>query len=245
MTTPFVNPGDATSALADRLRQRITETARNAPRSRQQAIGLSEVGQPCVRSLSYKILDWPKTNGASDPWPSISGTAIHSWLAEAFENDENYLVEHPVTVSHQLHGTADLFDIERGMVIDHKCVGQTGMRSRKKSGMTPQQRVQINLYGLGMENQGYVVNEVALAFYPLGGRLDGMHVIVEPYNRKIAMDAIERFESTQALVWQLDPEGTPHNWDLIPATPSQTCTYCPWFLPNSSNTAIGCKGASE
>jgi hypothetical protein len=242
MFTPL---GDDASNLADRIKDVVNNRSANAPRSRQKRIGLSEVGEICVRKTSYKLLDWEKTNPATDPWASISGTAIHSWLADAFEEfPDQYLVEHPVKVTEELGGTADLFDIERKMVIDHKCVGATSMRSRKKDGMTHQQRIQINLYGLGIERefgQG-AVEKVALAFYPLGGRLDGLHTIVEPYNRQMALDAIQRLEDTQVLLWQLDPESSPKNWDLIPTTPSKSCSYCPWFLPFSQDGSKGCPG---
>jgi len=116
------------------------------------------------------------------------------------------------------------------------------MRSRKKDGMTHQQRIQINLYALGFENEGHAVEKVALAFYPLGGRLDGLHTIVEHYNRQMALDAIQRLEDTQVLLWQLDPESNPKNWDLIPTTPSKSCSYCPWFLPFSQDGSKGCPG---
>lgn len=230
--------------LAQELRATIIHAANNAPRSRQQAVGLSEVGELCSRRTAYKILSWPKTNANTDPWASIQGTAVHAWLADAFENNDRFLVEHPVMATEHLGGTCDLFDIESGMVIDHKCVGPTSMKSRKKSGMTHQQRVQINLYGLGMENQGYKVNKVALAFYPMGGRLDGMHTIVEDYNREFALKAIDRFETTQALVWQLDPEASPETWELIPSAPSYNCNYCPFYLPNSDDLSVGCPGES-
>jgi hypothetical protein len=242
MFTPL---GDDASNLANRIKDVVNNRSVNAPRSQQKRIGLSEVGEICVRKTSYKLLDWEKTNPATDPWASISGTAIHSWLADAFEEfPDQYLVEHPVKVTEELGGTADLFDIERKMVIDHKCVGATSMRSRKKDGMTHQQRIQINLYGLGIERefgQG-AVEKVALAFYPLGGRLDGLHTIVEPYNRQMALDAIQRLEDTQVLLWQLDPESNPKNWDLIPTTPSKSCSYCPWFLPFSQDGSKGCPG---
>jgi hypothetical protein len=240
MFTPL---GDDASNLADRIKAVVNNRSANAPRSQQKRIGLSEVGEICVRKTSYKLLDWEKTNPATDPWASISGTAIHSWLADAFEEfPDQYLVEHKVQVTDELSGTADLFDIEQKMVIDHKCVGATSMRSRKKDGMTHQQRIQCNLYALGFENEGYAVEKIALAFYPLGGRLDGLHTIVEPYNRQMALDAINRLQDTQVLLWQLDPEGTPKNWDLIPTTPSKSCSYCPWFLPFSQDGSKGCPG---
>jgi hypothetical protein len=249
----FTALGDDASKLADRITQVIYHRSAHAPRSLQKRIGLSEVGEVCVRKSSYKLLDWEKTNPATDPWASISGTAIHTWLADAFEDqydgEENklYLVEHPVRVTDELAGTADLFDIENKMVIDHKCVGATAMKSRKKDGMTHQQRVQINLYGLGIENELGVgsVEKVALAFYPLGGRLDGLHTIVEPFNRQLALDAIARLQDTQVLLWQLDPESNPENWNLIPTTPSRACSYCPWYLPFSKDGAKGCPGEED
>ena len=244
----FTAPGDEASALAEKITAVIQHRSANAPRSKQSAIGLSEIGEACVRKISYKLLDWPKTNTNSDPWPSISGTAIHSWLAEAFDDqydgEENklYLVEHAVMINDELGGTVDLFDIQAGMVIDHKCVGATSMRSRKQGGMTHQQRIQINCYGLGLERAGYEVKKVALAFYPLGGRLDGMHTIVEPYNRQLAQDAMDRLNETQTLLWQLDPERVPSNWGLIPASTSRMCIYCPFYLPGSTNLSAGCPG---
>jgi len=242
MFTPL---GDDASNLADRIKDVVNNRSANAPRSQQKRIGLSEVGEICVRKISYKLLDWEKTNPATDPWASISGIALHSWLADAFlDFPDQYLVEHKVQVTDELSGTADLFDIEQKMVIDHKCVGATSMKSRKKGGMTHQQRVQINLYGLGIEKEfgEGSVDKVALAFYPLGGRLDGLHTIVEPYNRQLALDAIQRLQDTQVLLWQLDPEGNPKNWDLIPTTPSNFCSYCPWFLPFSKDGSKGCPG---
>lgn len=245
MFTPL---GDDASNLADRIKAVVNNRSANAPRSQQKRIGLSEVGEICVRKISYKLLDWEKTNPSTDPWASISGTALHSWLADAFMDfPDKYLVEHKVQVTDELSGTADLFDIGNKMVVDHKCVGATSMKSRKKGGMTHQQRVQINLYGLGIENEFGVgsVEKVALAFYPLGGRLDGLHTIVEPYNRQLALDAIQRLQDTQVLLWQLDPEGTPKNWELIPTTPSLFCSYCPWYLPNSKDGSKGCPGEVE
>jgi len=245
MFTPL---GDDASNLADRIKSVVNNRSANAPRSQQRAIGLSEVGEVCVRKTSYKMLDWARTNPATDPWASISGTAIHAWLADAFgEFPDLYLVEHSVKVTEELGGTMDLFDKVNKTVIDHKCVGATSMRSRKKDGMTYQQRIQINLYGLGIENEFGVgsVEKVGLAFYPLGGRLDGLHTIVEPYNRQLALDAIQRLEDTQVLLWQLDPEANPKNWDLIPTTPTRSCSYCPWFLPFSKDGSKGCPGEED
>jgi len=247
----FTKLGDESLQLQTRIQQVVSDFAMRAPRSQQRSIGMSEVGEECARKTSFKILDWARTNPVTDPWASISGTAIHAWLAEAFKDqfdgEENplYLVEHSVSVDSEISGTCDLFDLREKMVIDHKCVGATSMKSRKKDGMTHTQRVQINLYALGIERQGYEVEKVALAFYPLGGRLDGLYTIVEPYNRQLALDAIQRLDDIKTLLWQLDPEDNPENWKLIPTKPSMACTYCPWFLPKSNDTSQGCRGEEE
>jgi hypothetical protein len=67
-------------------------------------------------------------------------------------------------------------------------------------------------------------------------------IVLEPYNRQLALDAIQRLQDTQVLLWQLDPEANPKNWELIPTTPSLFCSYCPWFLPNSQDGSKGCPG---
>lgn len=240
----FAPPSTTESALGNRLSAVIRAAANNAPRSLQNAIGPSEVGEPCTRRLAYKLTDWTTTNTFSDPWPSVSGTAIHAWLADTFASDTNtrWLTEQKVQVSDTLSGTVDLFDMDNGIVIDHKCVGATSMKARKGSGPTEQQIVQVNLYGLGLENAGHTVKQVALVFYPLGGMLSGIHTWVGNYDRDKAVAALDRLHSTRELVRLLDLEANPEAWALIPAKPSNHCTYCPWFLPASDTPAFGCKG---
>ena len=104
------------------------------------------------------------------------------------------------------------------------------------------QRVQVNLYAYGAEKMGHQVEKVALACYPLGGRLDDLHTIIEDYDRQLAVDAIERLDGIKLLVWQLDPENNPSHWSLIPASPAYGCIYCPFYLPNSTDLSVGCPG---
>jgi hypothetical protein len=213
----------------------ITAKAAYAPRSRQTAIGLSEVGDPCSRKLAYKSLGTEKTNVMNDPWPAISGTAIHSYLAEVFASDANFLVEQRVTAAPGLAGTLDLYDIEQGLVIDHKCVGTNSMKARIKDGMTATQRVQLSMYALGLENEGHTPRSIACAYYPLGGRLDALHVVMEPYERQVALVALDRYRTLLEAVKVISIE-------QIPATPSAMCSYCSWFIPNSNDLSVGCPG---
>jgi hypothetical protein len=231
----FTSPVDLSTAINHRLRSKIIDHSTWTPRSRQTAIGLSEIGDPCSRKLGYKTLGIDKTNTQTDPWPMISGSAIHEWLAECFGTEENYLVEYKVTAAPGLSGTADLFDIANQIVIDHKCVGTNSMKKRIKDGLTQQQRVQLSMYALGFENIGHDVKHIACAYYPLGGRLDGLHVVVEEYDRQVAIDAMERHQTLLAATQVVDIS-------QIPAEPSDLCVYCPWYLPGSTDLGAGCPG---
>jgi hypothetical protein len=193
------------------------------------------------------MVEVEKTNHSSDPWPATCGTAVHSWLADAFtaDNTGNWLVEHRVTAREGLSGMLDLFDIDNGgMVIDHKCVGATSMKVRKAEGPTQQQIIQLNVYGYGLEEQGYEVTKIALVFYPLGGKFTGIHTWIGDYDRQIALDAMLRLDSTVELIAMLDPEAHPERWELIPASPSNLCTYCPWYVPGSTDLSTGCPGGT-
>jgi len=239
----FVSPAPDNRALADRIATVIRSKSDNAPRSRQSAIGPSEVGQECVRRTAYRLLNWEKTNTTTDPWAAINGTAIHAYLAEAFQSDQgNWLIESRVQIRPGLAGSVDLFDVDNGIVIDHKCVGATSMKSAKTSGPSDQQIAQINLYGMGLEDAGHQVRKVALAFYPFGGLLSGMYVWLADYDRSIAEAALARLDSTVTLLSMLDVEANPDRWELIPATPSRLCSWCPYYLPESADLAKGCDG---
>jgi PD-(D/E)XK nuclease superfamily len=246
--TTFASPVTPDQALKDRMTKVIRAKSDNNWRSKVVRIGPSEVGDPCLRKLSYKMLEVSKTNSFSDPWPSISGTAIHAWLAEAFEadnGDADWLVEHKVEARPGLAGTLDLFQRSSGTVIDHKCVGGTSLKARKAEGPTLQQIIQLSIYAYGLERQGYEVKQIALAFYPLGGMLTGMHTWVGEYDKDVAIEAMLRLDSTVELLAMLDPEANPERWELVPASESRLCTWCPWFVPSSDNLAIGCPGGSK
>jgi hypothetical protein len=248
MTTPsFASPVTPEQALKDTITNVIRKKSASSPRSKVVNIGPSEIGDPCLRKLAYKMVQVAKVNDYSDPWPSVSGTAIHAWLAEAFEadnSDADWLVEHRVEVRKGLAGTLDLFQRSSGTVIDHKCVGATSLKARKADGPTEQQVVQLNIYGYGLELQGHEVNKIALAFYPLGGMLTGMHTWIGDYDKDVAISAMLRLDSTVELLAMLDPEEHPERWELVPASTSRGCTYCPWFMPGATDLSTGCPGGS-
>jgi len=121
--------------------QIITKAGTWTPRSKQVYIGPSEIGHECTRRIAYKLLDWDKPNEmpGGGNWAAQVGTAIHAHLADIFAKLEDYEVEQKVTIRANLTGTVDLFDKRRGIVMDWKTTGSSGLEKRRKEGATAQQ----------------------------------------------------------------------------------------------------------
>lgn len=238
------------AAIATNVVTVVKQAGANAPRSLQRTIGPSEIGTPCVRRLAYKLCDWPTVNTDSDPWASIIGTAVHAWMEETFraENErlgqERYVVERRLHIRGNIYGNADLFDRAHGVNIDWKITSPDRLKKYRQNGPGQQYRVQAHLYGLGQENAGEQVNDVAIVFLPRGGRIDGLHVWTEPYDRQVALDALQRLDNVLTLLHQpgMDPGENPDAFAYFPASDAY-CTFCPWFQPGSTNAGAGCPGA--
>lgn len=229
----------------------IKHAAATAPRSLQTAVGPSELGTPCTRRLAYKILDavWPldKPNTDTDPWAATIGTSVHAWMAAVYAarnaelGEERYLVEHRVQLPYGVAGSCDLYDRETGRPVDWKVTSPQNLAKYRKNGPGDQYRTQIHLYALGMQLQGEQPRDVAIVFLPRGGRIDGLWVWAEPYQPQIAVDALKRYEATREALVYLDPEDHPDRWSMFP-TADAYCTYCPMYLPQSTDLARGCPG---
>lgn len=240
--------------IASHVTTVIKDASVNAPRSRQRAIGPSEIGTPCVRRLAYKLMDWePKPNNETDPLASIIGTAGHAWLEETFtatgarlpDGRPRYQLERRVSADAKLSGSADLLDRLFKCVIDWKFPGTTAMTEyRKKKDPGLQYRVQAHVYGLGYANAGEDIENVAIVFLPRAGRLDGIYVWTEPFQPAIAQAAIARRDNVINALAALDPEANPNAWSMFPATESY-CTFCPHYLPQSTDLSRGCPGATN
>ena len=230
--------------LANELTNIITEASRYTPRSQQVYIGPSEVGQECVRRLAYKLLDWEKANeSGGGSWAANVGTAIHSFLEEIFSKfPEKYEVEQKVQIRANLSGTVDLFDKEKGYVLDWKTTSPAGVKAKRSEGATPQQVTQVQLYGYGKAQQGVQVNKVGLIFLPTGGQITDMHIELYDYDENAALSALARLDSVYELLSTIDVEENPQMWPLIPATPSRMCMYCPYYRPFSTDLAVACNG---
>ena len=176
--------------VAQQLKELIVQAGTWSPRSKQIAIGPSEIGHECSRRLAYKLLDWEKPNeSGSSSWAAQVGIAIHAYLAEVFGKIEGYEVEQRVVIRSNLSGTVDLFDSIRGIVLDWKTVGFNQLKERRSEGATIQQQVQIQLYGYGKAQSGATVNKVGLVYLPTSGALEDMHCELFDYDESVALKA--------------------------------------------------------
>lgn len=243
-------------AMAQRVADLIVDAALHSPRSMQKRIGPSEVGEPCERKLSYKMLDWPEAAGDRDPIASVLGTGFHSWMEEVFTSRNTvidgttprYKVEEKVTVREgytddaTLRGSSDLYDRLSGTVFDWKLVGTSSLDNYRRKGPGDQYRIQAHLYGLGQENAGETPTRVAIVFVARYHELK-VHVWTEAYDRQVALDALARLDRIRQQLMDLDPEQFPERWSQIPTSEQAKCRFCPWLKPGSTDLSVGCPGA--
>jgi hypothetical protein len=230
-----VEPDSPEQKLKEDLIRMVRRANALHSRSMQTAIGPSQVGNPCDRSLGYQIRDRegePISQcepDSSDPIPAIVGTATHAWLEQAAAQDN--LIERTMsgmdkwkpevtlnikTEAYELTGSCDIFDNDTGTVIDWKVVGQTSYRKYQRDELPAQYRIQAQLYGLGYEQLGYNVERVAIAVLPRNGPLRDLLVISMPFDRALAEASLVRLSLIeQANDWQAQ-------------TPNPSSDHCRW-----------------
>lgn len=221
--------GGLGEAIATDLRDMVRTYEGSRDRTRQTHIGPSEIGKPCTRCLARHVLGMALVREFNDPWCAIIGTAVHSWLESAAQHSnaeagedwwltETRVQPHPDVLPRG--GSADLYDVLRKTVIDHKVVSADRLRAFKRNGPGIQYRRQAHLYGLGFGRLGKPVEHVAVAFWNRGGRLSDLHVWTEPYDVQLALDAITRYRTIRDQALALGPAILPH----LPADPD--CWDC-------------------
>jgi hypothetical protein len=204
--------------------------------------------------VAGKFAGLPSTNRVVDPWPSIRGTAMHAWAAEAFtaenvrRNIARWVAEQKV-VPHPDHaGTADLYDAWEHAVVDHKFLGDSTLQKiRRKTDPPRKYEVQLFVYGRGYQLMGLPVNRVVLAAYPAtAGTMDGMYV----WEREVTAES-------NALVDHVLYEETPRRrayaeritagemtlLDVPASTDDDECYFCPFYRPHLEPGEFGCPGA--
>lgn len=238
------------------LKQQLTEIIRwydnENPRSKQQAIGPSEIGDPCDRRLGYRLADVPAVNTRFDPWAGIVGTALHSWLEKAVtewcraQASDDWHTETTLILNEFVEGHADLYNVKEQAVIDWKSASKDVIRMSELHGPSPGYIIQTHLYGYMFEQAGIPVKRVALVFLPRAGWLREMYVWSDYYNRELAENALNRLYRIAGQVVDLDVLNKSYLWEQIDHTPGKGCAFCPWFDahrdPERAADETGCPG---
>lgn len=229
-SNPVVDP--LWTDLADMIRHK----ARLHPRSQQRALGPSQVGHPCLRRLALGMMDHPRINPEWDCLPSAFGVAMHAWLENAAEMDnermgrERWLTERKVEITPGLSGTADLYDTDSDTVIDWKNLGSASFPAHVKD-PGPTYKAQVQMYGRGYQRLGYDVKHVAIAMLPRTGTLTKMHLEKVPYSDQEVDAVLARRELVTTLIYDFDVENHPERYAWFAKTPSE-CVFCPFWSPN-------------
>jgi hypothetical protein len=241
------------SRYAADLRNVVRQQAARAPRTLQRHLGPSELGSRCDRQVAGKMAGLPPTNHVTDPWPSIVGTAVHAWLAEAFASDNlrtgvlRWVAEQRVTPHDDHPGTADLYDAVEHAVVDHKVLGESSLvKVRSPAGPPRHYVVQLLLYARGYRRLGLPVRRVVLAAYPrTGSTLDGLYIWDREHSPADDELISEVFTQTaRRKQWAAEIAAGHRTLDDVPHTPDNNeCFFCPYYRPQSARDGgTGCPG---
>lgn len=247
--------------FSEKLRQDITEIVEwadaNSARTKQLAVGPSELGHACDRYLAYRIAGWPAVNTKTDPWPAIVGTAVHAWMEQAvvsFQQElaqkqdrtasQRFITEATVWPDRLGPGHCDLFDTWTNTVIDYKTKSPRKVKLWQQHGPTEKEIDQVNVYGLGYVNAGHQVDRVALVCIPRSGWLDDFEVWSGPYDESGARRALTRRDTIGYKLIELDIMNNPHRFQQVDASPERSqCMWCPFHRRDSfDGEGAGAKG---
>lgn len=234
--------------LREDLLEVVQWAARNSARSRQVALGCSEVGHDCDRRIAYTMAGVQGPNVNTDQWPAIVGTAIHGWMEQAFNdfqgmhNIRDWLTELEIHPSPLVKGHSDLYHVPRSLVLDWKFPGPDSFRKMKQEGPSAQYMVQVQLYGLGQLYAGRSVERVGVVALNRAGWLKDIYIHTVQFDKQVAQEALRRvYDLGHKLITEKIVESGA--WDSIPATPSRLCMWCPFYARGAKEvSSSGCPG---
>lgn len=208
------------------LIERLIRTDNNRARSKQTAIGVSQLGG-CRRQVWHKLQGDEGTNPTLR-LASIMGTAIHAAIEQAFA-DSDALIEHRIEAADGLPpATIDYF--KDGEVVDWKTIKLSGVDYF----ITKQKRWQVQTYGYLMAKAGFDVHTVTLVGIPRDGTENDIIVHSEPYDENIALAAFEWLREIEGMTEPPAPEREPQSFCK---------SYCEFFGTLCSGMSKDLSGA--
>jgi hypothetical protein len=238
----FLNVEDSFRAeLREEILDNIIQYERHRPRSLQTSVGPSEAGTPCARRLAFSVTGtrFKGGNQYTEVLPSMRGGALHERMEHVMEYQnelqreelgyDRYDIEG--RVEEPVAGTCDLYDRKTFTVVDWKWLGKTTHAKLAKYGPNIDYREQVHLYGLGKQNLGYRVDNVAIMAFNAVGRLRDAVLWMEPFDQQRAERTAARLEDIKKIAEEMNMLEHPYRFNFIPATPGDACFFCPFFNP--------------
>ena len=165
-------------------------------RSLQVDIGPSAVGD-CKRRVFMNITQAPKVN-PTDKLAAIMGTFIHAGIAEAIKREDpfgdNFIIEQEFAVE-GLRGHVDLYIKDREQIVDWKTTKKKSLRYFPSL----QQRMQVQLYGYLVSENGYPVKTVSLVAVARDGESEDVREHSEPYDPEMAQQGLAWINNLQEI----------------------------------------------
>lgn len=206
-------------------------TANKGKRSRQVEIGPSEIGG-CRRRMWYRLKGQPTTNDNTLSLAAWMGTAIHSRIEHELRRQDMWGEKYEIEVEVEsdgllahLKGHVDLYIPADRVLVDWK----TTTKKNLSKFPTQQQRWQVQLYGMMLNESGKSVDEVVLVAIPRDGNENDIVVHREPYDPGVSSDALSWLEDVMSY-----EEPAPADMN------ARFCKdYCRYYDPSGM---IGCEG---
>ena len=165
-------------------------------RSLQVDIGPSAVGD-CKRRVFLNITQAPKVN-QTEKLAAIMGTFIHAGIADAIKREDpfgdNFMIEQEFKVE-GLRGHVDLYIRDKAQIVDWKTTKVKSLRYFPSL----QQRLQVQLYGYLVSENGYPVENVSLVAIARDGSAEDIREHTEPYDPEMAKQGLDWISNLQEM----------------------------------------------
>lgn len=224
---------------ADLIRQIIVDHDAARPRSKQTAVGPSDLSSPCDRKLLYQMLGTPPVVPNDVNLKAWVGTGIHAQMQAALKGNPDWITEQTVSIKLSktltLTGSLDAYHKPSYTIVDWKSVGPSALTKYRHA--SPEKYcTQVALYGLAAILSGRMqVEHTAIAYIPRNGNLADIHVDAHPWDEARAEAALRRFENLHAAA-----AAGPVVLPLVGT--ADDCRYCGWWLPGSDTPEVACTG---
>jgi len=201
-------------------------------RSVQVDVGPSSIGD-CKRRVFMHLTSAPKVN-ETDSLAAIMGTFIHAGIAEAIKREDpfndNFLIEQEFSIE-GLRGHIDLFIKDKKQIVDWKTTKVKSLRYFPSE----QQRMQVQVYGYLLSENGYEVKKVTLVALARDGGFTDVREHTEPYDPEMAK---------RGLDWLAEVKEMANNGEI--PDPEKDVYFCQSFCSYYDATGVnGCPSKSR